>query len=107
MTAVSPILPRISGVAGKLVALERRRDYLANQIAEGRGSEGSLQFARAEMDALESALDVMTYHRSIVDRLDTPLSMIRELVDCLNDNTHPVDPDVVARAEVILDEYGA
>jgi len=102
---IDPNLPVIEQLASKLLSLERRREFLNTQIARGDGSDHALSFARSESNALGAAIDALKYHRTIVNRMDSPLSMLRELTE-----TEPSDGDyrqVLERARIVLDEFGA
>lgn len=102
MDTQAPILPKIHGLSGKMMALTRRKEHLEKQINERRGSEGSLQFATIEKEALEAALDAMRYHRSVVEGMDRPLELLREVVE-----TQTVGPDISQRIYAVLDDYEA
>ena len=99
------ILPRIHGLSGKLLTLERRREFLTRQLTEGVGSRGALEFARSEQEALEAVVDALRYHRAIVNGLDNPLTVLRELVEALQDGRSATG--AIHRAKQVLEEYEA
>ena len=98
-------LPVIRGLAGKVMALERRRDFLAKQIKQKKGSENALQFALSEKDALQAAIDALNYHRAVVNGMDTPLSLLREIVEAVESDE--VDNNLTEKARIVLDQYEA
>lgn len=100
-------LPRINGLAGKVMALERRRDFLRDQVERGAGSPGALQFSRKEIEALDAAVDALKYHRAVVNGLDDPLSLLRELLEACNSGDDKASLNAMNRARIVLDEYGA
>lgn len=101
------IVPRIAGLTGKTMTLQRRREYLERQIREQRGSATALEFAQQEHDALGSAVDVMRYHRSIAEDLDNPLTLLREFVEVAPQASAEDLANLIKRAQGVLDEYGA
>jgi len=101
--------PIIRGVSAKLADLERRREYLIEKIRNGDGSRSSLSFARKEVEALHAAHAALVYHRNTIERMDEPLSLLREFVAAYEG---PVDEDgrlraVAARARSVLEEFEA
>lgn len=98
---------RIEEVSTKITALERRRDHLKKKIEQKQGSPGSLNFDRAEAAALDSGIDALVFHRAIVNRLDEPLSMLRETLEAMGTEMTPEQREVAERANQVLDAFGA
>jgi hypothetical protein len=97
--------PEIHGLAKKLRFLERRRDNLEERVTEHRGTEGSLTFDRAEIAALDAALDAMRYHWAVISRLDTPLSALRSLIDAVGAGKRGEIANAVALGIDVLSEF--
>lgn len=100
--------PLVVGSTHKhLAALERRLDYLETNLAGGKGSEGSRQFQEAEVRALRAAIIALTYHRSVIQRFDEPVGLLREMVDAYEG---PPQAEgrlraAVGRAKAVLEEF--
>jgi hypothetical protein len=96
-----------TGLAGKMMVLERRRDFLLSKIQGNDGSAGSLRYAQNEVDALDAALDALRLQRAAVSGLDTPLAVLRELMESLDAVSGKPSPAVLRRASEVLEEYEA
>ncbi len=102
-------VPQFKTVSMKIAALERRRTYLERQIDNGQGSPGSLEYMRAEVAALAAAQVALTFHKNVVERLDEPLAVLRDLISAYDG---PVDQEARLRAAVnrgraVVDEFEA
>lgn len=93
-------LPHINSLASKIVALERRGEFLRDQIQERRGSEGAIQFSIKELEAIEAAVDALKYHRSVVNNMDNALLLLQVVVE-----TQTIDPALAVRIQEVLNEY--
>lgn len=99
--------PDISSVGRKIRFLERRRDNLLGRIQAGRGTEKSLSFDKAEVEALNGALDALRYHWATVARLDTPLTSLRELSEAVKAGNRPSIAEALVKADEVLADYDA
>ena len=97
-------LPVIENLATKITTLERRREFLDDQVQRDHGSPKSLSFARAEVSALDSGVDAMRYHAQVMRGLDTHLSVLRELAESDGGDGFR---QARAKAMAILEEFGA
>jgi hypothetical protein len=100
--------PEITGLAKKLRTLERRRDELVSRLESQRGTEASLAYDKAEISALDAGVDALRYHWTIVSRLDTPLAVLRELLEAVDTpGSKMALADAKAKAKETLDEFEA
>jgi hypothetical protein len=102
-------LPQFKTVSMKIASLERRRAYLERQIENGQGSTGSLDYMRAEAAALAAAQVALTFHKNVIERLDEPLGVLRDLIAAYDG---PADQEARLRAAVnrgraVVDEFEA
>lgn len=99
--------PDISNISRKIRFLERRRDNLLGRVNEGRGTERSLSFDKAEIESLNGALDAMRYHWSTIARLDNPLSSLRELSEAVKSGNRPEIAEALVKADEVLADFEA
>lgn len=96
--------PVITRVGAKISALERRAEYLEQQIAETTGAS-RLGFQKAELSAIEAAIRALRYHRATVEGLDGPLELLADLATAIEEGEYVVVGTLGARAKVLLDEW--
>jgi hypothetical protein len=98
-----PKPPRIQSVGTHLATLARRREFLDQALDERRGSEASLRFMAAEVDALAAAETALKLHRAIYELLPEPLGLLKEVI------THHADAAkmraLAKRAALVLEEF--
>jgi hypothetical protein len=101
--------PVIEATAKHLVVLERRREYLLEQLQarQGAGAGKSREFAKQEVSALTAAIAALRYHRLVIEGLDEPVSVLREMVEAYDG---PAGNEVrlrvaVRRAKSVLDDF--
>ncbi len=97
--------PDIKRVAAKIGTLERRAEHLSNQIQANNGSGQSLGYARAELGALESAVEALRFHRVAQGEMDDPVAALAELVEAV-EASDPVDgAAALGRARDVLQAW--
>lgn len=106
-------VPVLEKVGAKLTTLERMREHRQEQLddlAQGRGkiSEGVAGHYRKEVDAISAAEVALRYHRGTIENLDTPFSVLREIVDAYEGPAVQELKlrDAVRKAKSVLAEYG-
>ena len=99
---------KISNLATKIVALERREEFLTTQIAERGGSDTALSFMRAELSGIRAGLDALRFHRIKLEGIDDQLAVLRELAEEFSGFAKTDDQrQALAKARVILSEFNA
>ena len=101
--------PTFNNLRKLMAAGERRLEWVRKLISERQGSQGSMDFNRAEAGYHEAALQCLQYHQAILSDETSPLKALEDLLEELKDRKLP-DPGVkhdqlrriVARARVIL-----
>lgn len=94
--------PIIKGVAGKISTLQRRFDYLQEQLEFTTGPQTG--FMRSELAALRYGIRALRYHRAMLEDLDTPIEVLADLVSALEYAGMPMSQAVV-RAKQVLKEW--
>lgn len=105
MNTQHPREPGVNGLGKKIRFLERRRDNLVDRVTNKQGTDASLNFDRSEIAALETALDALRYHWATISRLDTPLTILQELVEAVEAGDRVETAESVARAKEVLADY--
>ena len=103
--AGAPVIERVSS---KIAALERRAEYLEDQLAEWRGSPGGKGFARAELSALRAGIAALRYHLAEVEGLDQPLLALQGLLDAVPESIRYSESGLAGacrRAKELLEEW--
>ncbi len=72
-------LPVIKKVSARIAALERRAEFLEDQIEDG-ATGPILNFAKGELKALNAGITALRYHRAEVEGLDQPILALEELM---------------------------
>lgn len=75
--------PEIKHVAAKIATLERRAEHLSDQITSGQGSPQSMGYARAELRALEVAVEALRFHRVSNGEMEDPIAALASLVEAV------------------------
>ncbi|CAB4154468.1 hypothetical protein UFOVP650_8 [uncultured Caudovirales phage] len=101
--------PQFKTVSMKIAALERRRTYLEKQVGNRQGSEGSLEYMRAEVAALAAAQLALTFHKNVVERLDEPLAVLKDVISAYDG---PAGSEArlraaINRARAVCEEFDA
>lgn len=97
----------LRNVSSKIGSLERRQDYLRKQVSERRGSPGALQFAHAELEAINAAVLALKFHRNTIEAVDEPIGVLKDVVEA-----YKAPPDsgelrlAIKRAELVLEDFG-
>lgn len=73
--------PIIEGLSAKIGVLERRKEFLDEQIEDRAVSRGAEGFAKSERKALKAGILALKYHRADIEGLDQPILVLQELVD--------------------------
>jgi hypothetical protein len=103
--------PLLKGLAKKLIVLERRREFLLESLDRrtGPGGNKGRQFAEQEADALGTAIVALRYHLAVIEGLDTPISVLREVVTAYDGppNGEAKLRAAVRRGRAVVDEFEA
>lgn len=75
--------PIIKGVAGKISTLQRRFDYLQEQLEFTDGPQAG--FMRSELAALRYGIRALRYHRAILEDMDTPIEALADVMRTMED----------------------
>ena len=98
--------PLIVRTQRKIDTLERRLEYLEEQIETTYGSPAS--FMRAEISALRSAILVLRHHRALVEGLEMPIDALADVMTALEASGLPlVSKPFVRRHTVVFHELGS
>ena len=98
-------MPNISSISRKIRFLERRRENLLSRIKSGKGTERSLAFDRNEVESLDSALDAMRYHWSVVSRMENPISALRGLTEAVEEGSRSHIAEAMVKAQDVLNDF--
>lgn len=72
---------KAESVSDKIRTLERRLGALRSRLAVARGSEGSLNYDRAEASALEAAIEALKLHWREVHGIPRAAKVIQGLLE--------------------------
>ncbi len=95
--------PLIVRTQRKIDTLERRLDYLEEQLETTYGPQGS--FMRAEISALRSAILVLRHHRALVENLETPIDALADVMSALEESGLPLVSKPFVRAREVLEDW--
>lgn len=99
--------PKLKAVGDRLSTLDRMREFRKGQLDDPKLRHGTAVYYRKEIAAIDAAMAALRYHRAVVQGLDEPFGLLRELVNAYDG---PADAEgrvraAIRRARALLEEF--
>ncbi|HSR53922.1 MAG TPA: hypothetical protein VLV83_24100 [Acidobacteriota bacterium] len=98
-------VPVLNRVGRHLSTLERKIEFLQEQLRVRSKDEGSYAFVQRELEATRAAIVALTYHRAVVSRLDDPIAKLRDLVTACSKSDDGKLRALAKDAQRVLEEF--